>query len=161
MAFPTTFTNAQDIITEILAEHLNALETKVGVDGSADPNSLDYKINNLPSVSYSKSFVITNPTSLSDSPLWRTPVAITITAIHVLCIGGTNIVGMLDECDANGANPIPVDATDIAGIAGSNVNDDGSLSNPGIDAGDYIGWHTTSVSGTVTRVIITFDYTIV
>ena len=44
MAFPTTFTNAQDTITEIVAAHINNLETKVGVDGSLDTNSLDYKV---------------------------------------------------------------------------------------------------------------------
>lgn len=47
MAFPTTFTNATDTVTEIVAAHLNNLETKVGIDTSADPASLDYKINNL------------------------------------------------------------------------------------------------------------------
>ena len=109
---------------------------------------------------YSKSFIITNPTSSADSPIWRTSVAITITAIHVLCIGGTNIIGMLDEFDANGANPVSVDDSDITGTAGTNVNDDGTLNNAIIDAGDYIGWHTTSVSGEVTKVIITFEYTI-
>ncbi len=46
MSFPTTFTNAQDTVTEIVAKHINNLETKVGIDDSADPNSLDYKVNN-------------------------------------------------------------------------------------------------------------------
>ncbi|MFH0805958.1 MAG: hypothetical protein V1901_03735 [Patescibacteria group bacterium] len=109
----------------------------------------------------SKSFIITNPTSASDSPVWRSPTAITITGIHVLCIGGTNIIGQLIEFGSNGLNPQVIDDSDITGIAGTNVNDDGDLSNPNIDAGDYIGWHTTSVSGVVTKVIITFDYTII
>ena len=107
----------------------------------------------------SKSFMITNPTADADGPVWRAPVAITITAIHVLCVGGTNIVGQLWEYDANGANGATVDATDITATAGTNANDDGSLSNPGITAGNYIGWRTTSVSGTPTRVLITFEYT--
>ena len=110
--------------------------------------------------SFSKSFIITNPTSESDSPVWRTPVAITITAVHVLCVGGTSIVGMLDEYDSNGANPVPVDNSDITGLAGVNVNDDGTLSNPSISAGNYVGWHTTSVNGSVSKCIVTFDYTI-
>lgn len=108
----------------------------------------------------SKSFVITNPTSSSDGPVWRAPVAITITAVHVLCMDGTNIVGQLWEYDTNGLNGSTVDASDITGTAGSNVNDDGTLSNPGIAAGNYLGWKTTSVSGTVTKVIVTFDYTV-
>jgi hypothetical protein len=111
-----------------------------------------------PSTIYSKSFVLSNPTSSSDGPIWRTSVAITITAIHVLCVDGINIVGQLDELDGNGLNAVAVD-DDITGTAGTNVNDDGSLTNPGIDAGDYVGWHTTSVSGAVTKVIVTFEYT--
>lgn len=44
MAFPTTFTNAVDTVTEILAEHINALEVKVGVDSDPNINSLDYRM---------------------------------------------------------------------------------------------------------------------
>ena len=106
----------------------------------------------------SKSFILTNPTAASDGPIWRVPSAITITAIHVLCTDGTNIVGQLWEYDANGANGSTVDA-DITGTAGTNVNDDGSISNPSIDANDYLGWVTTSVSGDPTKVIVTFEYT--
>ncbi len=108
--------------------------------------------------SSSKSFIITNPTSSADSPVWRAPSAITITAVHVLCVDGTNIVGQLWEYDANGANGAVVDDSDITGTAGTNVDDDGTLSNASIDAGDYVGWKTTSVSGAVTKAIITFDY---
>ncbi len=107
----------------------------------------------------SKSFMITNPTSSADSPTWETPVGITISAVHLLCVGGTNVVGQLWEYDTNGANGATVDASDITGTAGTTVNDDGSLSNPSIDAGDWVGWKTTSVSGAVNKALITFDYT--
>jgi hypothetical protein len=106
----------------------------------------------------SKSFMISSPTADASSPLWRVPVAITIQAIHVLCIGGTNIVGQLWEYDANGENGSTVDG-DITAPAGVNTNDDGALSNPNIAAGNYLGWHTTSVSGSPSRVIVTFEYT--
>jgi hypothetical protein len=109
---------------------------------------------------FSRSFIITNPTALSDGPIWRVPIAITITAIHVLCMDGTNIVGQLWEYDSNGANGATVDSSDITGTAGTNVNDDGFLSNPSIAAGNYLGWKTTSVSGAVTKVIVTFEYTV-
>ena len=108
---------------------------------------------------HSKSFMITNPTADADGPVWRAPVAITITAVHVLCIGGTSLTGQLWEYDANGANGAVVDSADIVASAGTNANDDGTLSNPSIDAGDYVGWKTTSISGTPTGVIITFEYT--
>lgn len=107
----------------------------------------------------SKSFVITNPTSSADSPLWEPPVAISISAVHLLCKGGV-VVGHLTEQDTNGLNDAGVDgATDITGIVDTTVNDDGSLSNPTIDAGDWIGWRTTSAATSSTKSIITFDYT--
>ena len=46
MAFPNTFTNAVDGVTEIEAAHLNNLESKVGIDGSTVPTSLDYLLKN-------------------------------------------------------------------------------------------------------------------
>jgi hypothetical protein len=107
----------------------------------------------------SKSFIISNPTADSDSPVWRVPSNITITAIHLLCKGAV-IVGNLWEYDSNGLNGSSVDSSDITGIVDTNVNDDGSLTNPNISAGNYLGWASTSVSVGATRAIITFDYTI-
>lgn len=108
---------------------------------------------------YSKSFVIDAPQATSDYSIWRVPYAITITAIHVLCVDGTNVIGGLDEADANGLNAVAVDS-DITATAGTSTNDDGTLTNPSIDANDYINWHTTSISGTPTAVTITFEYTV-
>jgi len=109
---------------------------------------------------FSKSFTITGVTSSGDfGAIWKTPSAITITRINVVQVGATNVVGQLDECDANGANCVTVDTSDIT-ADGNNDADDGSLSNPSIDANDWIGWHTTSVSGTNTRITVTFDYTV-
>lgn len=106
----------------------------------------------------SKSFVITNPTTASDLPIWRNPVAMTITHVHLLCQGQT-ISGQLWEYDANGLNGSTVD-DDIQGIVNTNVDDDGSLSNAGIAAGNYLGWKTTSATAGATYAIITVDYTI-
>jgi len=107
---------------------------------------------------YQKCTTIKGATSASDHLIERFPWAITIAAAHVMQLGATNVVGHFDECDANGANCAGIDgATDITAEA-TNANDDGSLSNSSIDAGDYIRWHTTSVSGTNTEVIVCFDY---
>jgi hypothetical protein len=46
MAYPDTLTNAVDGVTEIEAAHLNNLEQKVGINNSADPASLDYRVSN-------------------------------------------------------------------------------------------------------------------
>ena len=111
-----------------------------------------------PAGTFSKSFIITNPTALSVGPVWRAPYGITITAIHYLGIGGTNVIGQLWEYDANGANGLTVDGDTTATSAGGNV-DNTALDNPGIASGNYLGWKTTSVSGIVTKLIVTFDYT--
>ncbi len=108
---------------------------------------------------YSKSFAISGATTASDYPIWKTPWNITIRAIHVMTVGGTNVIGGLDECDGNAASCGAIDA-DITGAAGTNANDDGSLTNGTVDANDYVYWHTTSVSGTNTSVTVTFEYTV-
>ena len=107
---------------------------------------------------HSQSFVIASATAYSDFILWRAPYAITITAVHGLAIGdGTNVVGNFDECDGNGGNAVAIDS-DMT--LTSTVTSDTDLSNASIDAGDYIQWHTTSVSGTNSQIVVTFDYTI-
>lgn len=106
---------------------------------------------------HSQSFVIASVTADSDFILWRAPYAITITAVHGLAIGGTNVVGNFDECDANGGNAVAIDS-DMT--LTSTVTTDTELSNASIDAGDYIQWHTTSVSGSNSQIVVTFDYTI-
>ena len=106
---------------------------------------------------HSQSFVIASATADSDFILWRAPYAITITAVHGLAIGGTNVVGNFDECDGNGGNAVAIDS-DMT--LTSTVTSDTELSNASIDAGDYIQWHTTSVSGTNSQIVVTFDYTV-
>ena len=45
--FPTDLSELQDNIDDVLSKHINNLEQKVGTDGSADTNSLDYKIEHV------------------------------------------------------------------------------------------------------------------
>ena len=51
MAFPTNLTNAVDGVTDVMANHLNNLEVKVGVDDSQITTSLDYLLKNPASIS--------------------------------------------------------------------------------------------------------------
>ncbi len=106
---------------------------------------------------HSQSFVIASATADSDFILWRAPYAITITAVHGLAIGGTNVVGNFDECDGNGGNAVAIDS-DMT--LTSTVTTDTELSNASIDAGDFIRWHTTSVSGSNSQIVVTIDYTV-
>lgn len=109
-----------------------------------------------------KCFVIKGATDSDDYPVEKFPMAITITGIRVYAIGGTNVVGGLDEC--TGTNGVCSSVTavdsDITGTAGSQVSDDGSLTNGGIAANNWIQWHTTSVSGTNTSLSVCFNYTV-
>jgi len=44
MAFPNSFTEITPFETQILDTHIQNIETKVGLDNSVDPDSLDYKL---------------------------------------------------------------------------------------------------------------------
>ena len=107
-----------------------------------------------------KCTTINAATSSSDFMVETLPYAITIRAAHVNQIGATNVVGHFDECDSAGANCATIDSTADITATSSKANDDGTLSNPSIDAGDVISWHTTSVSGTNTQLMVCFDYTV-
>jgi len=104
----------------------------------------------------SRSFVITNPTASADLPLWRVPANFKVTAVHLLCKGNVT-VGQLWQFDANGLNGATVDSSDITGVVDTNVNDDGTLSAPDITANNYLGWKTTSITGTPTYAIVSFE----
>ena len=105
----------------------------------------------------SKSFIITAPVSGSNSPVWRAPEAITVASVSGLCIGGTNVIGHVWKHDTNGASGASLGASDITATAGTNVTTS-SLVSASLTTGQYIGWKTTSVSGVITRLIVTFDY---
>lgn len=108
-----------------------------------------------------KSFVVTAVTASGDfGNIALFPYAVTIRAVKVLAVGGTNVVGQLDQCNSNGASCAAVDSSDITATAATTAADDGTLSNPSVAAGNWIGWHTTSVSGTNTNVNVTFYYTV-
>jgi len=115
-------------------------------------------------VPLSKSFQLSGTISTASDygTLWKTPVAITITSVNVTATGTSwSATCHLDECDANGANCAGVDgATDITVTSGTNAADDASLSNPSIDANDWVGFHITATTWTTGGVMgVTFNYT--
>lgn len=132
---------------------------KIAIDTTNDQLAYYGGAKRIVSYVHSKSFVIDAATSTADYVVWRAPYAVTITAIHVLCTGGTNVIGGLDEGDSNGANVVAVDS-DITASAGTMAADDGSLTNGTIASGGTVNWHTTSVSGTNTSLMVTFEYVI-
>jgi len=112
-------------------------------------NMTDYK------TSHSKGFFVYNVTDSDDIPLWKAPAAITITAIHAVSTLG-NVNFTLGEYDANGANGAVVDSSWIA-TSTTNANDDGTLSNPSIDSGDWVGIIINNATANAT-LAGTFEY---
>jgi hypothetical protein len=90
--------------------------------------------------------------------LFRFAYAVTVRAWHCLQGGSTNVIGGVDNCDANGAN---CHAVSINLTCSTTEADNSTLNAYGAFAsGHYLGWHTTSVSGTNTWLTVCFDYTI-
>lgn len=110
-----------------------------------------------------KSFYIASPvTAESDIiTLWKTLDPITITDID--CItdpmhSSESVVVDIQECDSTADNCATVDATITCDSDGA--ADDGSLSNGAIDANDWITYVGGTVSGTVSGVTVTVNYTL-
>jgi len=113
-----------------------------------------------------KSVVIESPVDADRLLLMRANAAWTVTGIN--CIAdpansGESVVIALYESDGSG------DFTDLAtnGLDGTTTitcdndgaADDGTLSNPSIDSGDWIGIDVGTVTGTVSTLTITFAVT--
>lgn len=83
--------------------------------------------------------------------------ATTITKVTAFVTAGTNVVGRLYEVDGDGddADAVGVEAGDWTFTAGE--TEDSSFNNATFDAGDYIQWDTTSVSGSVTGFMISVE----
>lgn len=103
-----------------------------------------------------RSFVIANPATTHDFPFWQTPRKIKIVGISAIASGGTNVIGQLQEYSGTATSAADVDASDWT-VTTSEYTDV-TFSNGIIDAGDWIGWKTTSVSGSVSFLSVTVDY---
>jgi len=93
--------------------------------------------------------------------LFRWPYAGTILGFHVSNIGGTSITGDCDICDTAGAAVVNAfSSADLTANAGA-CTENGALAHTAFTAGQHLGWHTESVSGTNTSALVTvrFKYT--
>jgi len=92
-------------------------------------------------------FAVKTPVDADDVLLFKSQTAITITDIHVIAQGGTSISVDIQECNSSGASCATVDAAITADTDGA--EDDGTLSNGTIDAGDWVKMVLGAPSGTV------------
>jgi len=81
---------------------------------------------------------------------------VTITAVNCVVTSGTSVVIDIQECDGNGANCATIDSTITCG--NTNTADDGTLTNPSIDAGDWVNVDLGAVTGVVNWLSVTVYY---
>ena len=103
-----------------------------------------------------KSFVIGTPIAADDFPFWQTEDAITLIEVVGICVAGTNVIGQLQEYTGGAVTPAATMTSDVTFLTTEVSNS--TWSNATIDAGDWLGWKTTSVSGSVTHFCLTIRY---
>ena len=99
-------------------------------------------------------FSITNPTVVTNVNLMKFTDAVTLLAINGNALDGTSFTCVINECDANGKNPVA--STDSTAITTSNTSM--NITDASVDANDWISYSCTAVSGNVTVGTITIDY---
>jgi hypothetical protein len=112
---------------------------------------------------HSMRLTIENPNDNDNILISPLDFDITITAITCLCDpadSGESVVIIVQERDGDGDNPAGVDGATTITCANTDTDDDGSLSNPSIDADDYMSVDIGVITGTVTQVAISIYYTI-
>lgn len=102
----------------------------------------------------SKEIILNNPSGISNATIIRMPYNAIVLEAHFLCIGGTNITGMIDMYNATGGNRVPLHA-DREFIANRQYN---QSINVNLNESQYLGWHTAETNGIITRLIVSIDY---
>ena len=106
-----------------------------------------------------KSITVENPTDSEDIVVWYTPIAITITEIVGVQVGGTSVTIDPDHDTSRSAAGSDIFSLpqSVSSITSGNVFT--SFSDATIPADSYIRLKTTAVSGTVTQLTVSFQYT--
>jgi hypothetical protein len=145
MAFPTGLTNALNGVTEIMAEHLNNLEAKVGIDSSAVATSLDYLLKNPLSANPGHTHTleyVTNVTASAAELNLLNLSGLTIGWVLRATAAGTAAWGAILAGDL----PTAIDAAKIA---------DGSVSNAEFQ---YLASVTSDIQGQINAKLPTATY---
>lgn len=109
-----------------------------------------------------KTATLESPTDADNFMLFKAPYALTIS--NIKCIvdpagTGESVVITVEERDSNGDSAAGVDGATTITCANTSTADDGSLSNPTIDANDWVSLDIGTVTGTVTQMSVTITYT--
>lgn len=146
IVYAATWQSYSELSTGTMADGDDFLIRDVSDTSMDDEGTIKrYALSSLKdSLPFGTGFAANALTASDDFLIFKAPIDLTVKNIHGVLQSGTNVIGGFDECDSDGANCVAIDA-DIT-FDGSNDSDDGSLSNASIDSGDWIRWHTTSVS---------------
>lgn len=91
---------------------------------------------------------VETPADADDLIWFRADLALTITGIDCIVEDATSAVITVEECDGNADNCAGVDGATTITCAVTNTADDGSLSNPSIDAADWVRLDVGAITGT-------------
>jgi hypothetical protein len=105
-----------------------------------------------------KDFTILDPVAADNSMLFKARNAMTVSDIHCLAQGGGTITLQILECDSAGANCAGLDGASTITCDSDGAEDDGSLSNGSIDAGDWVQVLYGAPSGTVNTLTYSIYY---
>jgi len=103
-------------------------------------------------------FTILNPVAADNSMLFKAQYAMTVSAIHCIAEGGGTITLQILECSSTGTSCAGLDGSTTITCDSDGATDDGSLSNPSIDAGDWVKVLYGAPSGTVNTLTYSIYY---
>lgn len=104
-----------------------------------------------------KSITIYNVTASHDVLLWATPKAITIINITMSCVGGTDVVAVLQECNVTGFACVNSNTTFWQTLAGQGTFVD-DFNDAAIDAHDVLAINVTTVNGTPSNYMMSITW---
>jgi hypothetical protein len=145
--FPVALTGATDNVTDVLAKHINNIETKIGINSSADASSIDYKLGvlvaNTSGVNSGDNAANSSSTYIGTTAhaLNRTTAAETIAGLTL-----TSPILNTPTIAANSPNNSAVFSMDVSGQTAFNLADNAEgypMSNANNFAGFFILQNTT------------------
>jgi len=89
---------------------------------------------------------------------FRAPLAITITGVDCIVDAATSVVMTPQECDANGANCVDIEAAITC--ATTNTTEASTVDNASIDAGDWINVTRGTKTGSPTQAVLCLEFTV-
>ena len=142
MAFPNNLTNAVDGVTDVLADHLNNLEAKVGIDGSLVTTSLDYLLKNSASVDPGHKHTISALSSLAANSLVGNNTGVPATP---LALSAAQVKTLLAIAQADVSGLTTASSPTFAALTAASLTSTGTL---GLNAGGSNQNVTLTPSGT-------------